>query len=114
MDLVVKGFQTIVIAGFVGGPALISNMTEFLKVLKNVHESLTKRWLSLKDLGSHCIIAADCVLLMRCGVSQSGRPNMKLHGLALSLVVDVLVNILNRQGNPTLWKGGKYMNIRGF
>lgn len=114
MDLVVQGFQTIVISGLIRDPALISKIIEVPISLKEVHESLAIRRLRLKDLSSHVIVAAGCVLRIRCWVSQGGRPDIELHQLASSLTVDHLVNIPHYQGNPTLSTGGKCMHIKDF
>lgn len=114
MDLVVEGFQTIVVSGFVGDPALISKFVEVPINLKEVHESLAIRRLRLKDLSSHVIVAAGCVLRIRCWVSLGGRPNVELHQLASSLMVDRFVNILHHQGNPAVSTGGRCRHIGDF
>lgn len=114
MDLVVEGFQTIVISGFVRDPALISKFVEVPIYLKEVHESLAIRRLRLKDLSTHVTIAADCAPRTRCWVPQGGRPNVELHQLASSPLVDRLVNILHYQGNRTVSTGGRCRHIKDF
>ena len=77
MDLVMERFKTVVGAGLVGFPALVTKMLEFVVDLQQIHKSLAVRRLGLDHLGCYRIVAARSTLSFAGRVPQRSRPNVE-------------------------------------